>query len=169
MLYILHNESDSCTFSTNPPIYQPTYLSNQSTHIFPPTHPPTQPSTPFRTNLSICPTTNPPTHLMHTSIHHQSPPHLSIQWLKPESYNCLGQNTYRTEVTDRSPMQRLSRHLPRAVTRPSRVNGYSPHQSSSHSVHSYVGNDNHLIIFGCEMRFGLVTNQCSVAEYHTGQ
>ena len=66
-------------------------------------------------------------------------------------------------------MQRFSRHLPSAVNRPSRVNGYSPHQSSSHSVHSYVGNDNHVIIFGSEMRFGLVTNQFSVAEYHTGQ
>lgn len=167
MLYILHNESDSRTFSTNPPIYQPTYLSNQSTHIFPPTHPPTQPSTPFRTNLSICPTTNPPTHLMHTSIHHQSPPHLSV----------TGRSQNRTTASARMltaprPQTEVQcsdfRHLQSAVNRPSRVNGYIPHQSSSHSVHSF-GNDNHVIIFGSEMSFGLVINQCSVEEHHTGQ
>ena len=160
----------SLTHACFPLTYQPTYLSNQSTHIFPPTHPPTQPSTPFHTNLSICPTSSTPTHLMHTSIHHQSPPHLSIQWLQPESYNCFSQNTYCTEATDRSPMQRLCPHLAKVLqTRPSGVNGYSPHQSPSPSVHSYVCNDNQAIIFGSEICFGLVTNQCSIAEYHTGQ
>jgi hypothetical protein len=47
--------------------------------------------------------------------------------------------------------------------------GYSPHQSSNHSVHSFVGNENHVIIFGIDMRSGLVRNQCSVVEYHTGK
>ena len=97
---------------------------------------------------------------MHTSIHHSPHPF----------YPCSGcsQNTNCTEATDRSPMQQLSRHLPSTVTRPSSVNGYI-HQSSGHSVHRYVDTDNHVIIFGSETRFRLVTNQCSGAEYHTGK
>jgi hypothetical protein len=161
MLYcILHNwsltheRSPLIHLSINLPIYLPIhpYISTySSTHlaIY------TLPHQPI--NLPI----HQPTHASNAHLH-TSPvptPHIHLVALQPESYNRFGQNTCCTEPTDRSPMHRLSRHLPSATTGPSRVLAYILHQSSISSVHRYVSSDNHVIIFGSDTRFGLVTDQ----------